>query len=202
MSRRALHILVAGLVIAIGLALSWRPNPPDTVAPTPLPPGGGDFVLDSADGPLDTATLRGRIALVFFGYTHCPDICPTSLATIAQALAQLSPEELARVRTVFVSLDPERDTPALLKDYVAFFHPSMIGVTGKPESVAAVAARYGVVFGRQEVGGKAGYVIDHSAWTYVVGPDGRLANRLPPAATAEQTLAEIRKQLASMKGAS
>lgn len=200
MSRHTLHILIAGLVIAIGLALSWRPNPPETVAPAP--PAGGDFLLDSADGPLDTATLRGKIVLVFFGYTHCPDICPTSLATIAQALARLSPDELTRVRTVFVSLDPERDTPALLKDYVAFFHPSMIGVTGKPEAVATVAARYGVVFGRQEVGSKAGYVIDHSAWTYVVGLDGRLANRLPPAATAEQTLAEIRKQLAPMKGTS
>lgn len=200
MSRHALHILVASLVIAIGLVLSWQPNPPATVAPAP--PTGGDFILDSADGPLDTATLRGRIVLVFFGYTHCPDICPTSLATIAQALVQLSPEELARVRTLFISLDPERDTPALLKDYVTFFHPSMIGVTGKPEAVATVAARFGVVFGRQDVGSKAGYVVDHSAWTYVLGPDGRLANRLPPAATGEQTLAEIRKQLASMKGAS
>ena len=200
MSRHALHVLVAGLVIAIGFALSWRPNPPETVASAP--PTGGDFVLDSAEGLLDTTALRGKVVLLFFGYTHCPDICPTSLAMIAQALAQLSPDELARVRTVFVSLDPERDTPALLKDYVAFFHPSMIGATGKPEAVTAVAARYGVVFGRQEVGSKAGYVIDHSAWTYVLGPDGRLANRLPPAATVEQTLAEIRKQLSSMKGAS
>ncbi len=196
MSQRLLLLLVTLLAAAvIGLALFWQPALPS--AGLPAAPTGGDFVLTSADGPLDTATLRGKVVLVYFGYTYCPDICPTSLAVTSQALAKLAPEELAQVKTVFVSVDPERDDPARLKAYVEFFHPSMVGVTGSPEEIAIAAKKYGAVYARQEVGGGAGYVVDHSAWTYVVAPDGRLADRIPHGATVEQTLAEIRKWLPS-----
>jgi protein SCO1/2 len=196
MSRRLLLLLVTLLAAAvIGLALFWQPALPS--ASLPAAPTGGDFVLTSADGPLDTATLRGKVALIYFGYTYCPDICPTSLAVTSQALTKLAPEELAQVKTVFVSVDPERDDPARLKAYVEFFHPSMVGVTGNAEEIAIAAKKYGAVYARQEVGGGAGYVVDHSAWTYVVAPDGRLAGRIPHGATVEQTLAEIRKWLPS-----
>ncbi|HZV54551.1 MAG TPA: SCO family protein [Rhodocyclaceae bacterium] len=197
MSQRLLLALVVILATAVvGLALFWQPqlSPPSTA---PGAPAGGDFVLDSADGPVDTAALRGKVVLVYFGYTYCPDICPTSLTVTSQALNQLSPAELALVKTVFVSVDPERDTPARLKDYVKFFHPSMVGVTGTPAAIAAAARKYGAIYARQDVGSTAGYVVDHSAWTYVVAPDGHLAGRIPHGATIEQTLAEIRKWLPS-----
>jgi protein SCO1/2 len=195
MSQRFLLVLVALLAAAvIGLALFWQPQFP--TAPGSLPPGG-DFVLTSADGRFDTASLRGKVVLVYFGYTYCPDICPTSLAAIGQALGRLSPEEVARTATVFVSVDPQRDTPARLKDYVAFFHPSMVGVTGKAEDVAAAARRYSAIYARQDVGGGAGYVVDHSAWTYLVAPDGRLAAQLPHGASVEQFVAAIRQWLPS-----
>ncbi|HTY03856.1 MAG TPA: SCO family protein [Rhodocyclaceae bacterium] len=200
MSQRALLAIVVLLALAIAGVLFWQPSPPAA----PAGPAGGDFVLQSADGPVDTVTMRGNVVLVYFGYTYCPDICPTSLTVTGQALAKLSPEELARVRTIFVSVDPERDTPERLKSYTAFFHPSIIGVTGSADAVAAAAKLYGAVYARQNVGGGAGYVVDHSAWTYVVAPDGRLVGRIPHGATVDQTLAEIRKHLPQpvpMKGA-
>lgn len=198
MSPRLLIALVVVLATAvIGLALFWQPQLP-SVTSLSKAPAGGDFVLDSADGPLDTTTLRGKLVLVYFGYTYCPDICPTSLAVTGQALNQLSPDEQSRVRIVFVSVDPDRDTPARLKDYAAFFHPNMIGVTGSKEQVSTVARLYGASYAFQDVGSSAGYVVDHSAWTYVVAPDGRLAHRIPLGAGVEQTLAEIRKQLHSL----
>lgn len=193
MARRPLLALVAILAVAaIGLALI---RPPEFPSAPNAAPAGGDFVLQSAGGPVDTVTLRGQVMLVYFGYTYCPDICPTSLAVTGEAMKRLTPDELARVRLVFVSVDPQRDTPARLKDYVEFFHPNMVGVTGDKVGIDAAARKYGAVYARQDVGSEAGYVVDHSAWTYVVAPDGRLAGRIPHGASVEQTLAEVRKWL-------
>lgn len=192
-------LLATGIV---GLALFWHPAPPAKAPPhAALPPGtapaGGDFTLQSAAGPVSLKDYRGKVVLLYFGYTYCPDICPTSLAATAQALSSLAPAELARVQTIFVSVDPERDTPERLRDYAAFFHPSMIGVTGSPAEIAELARRYGASYARQQLAGASNYVVDHSALTYVVAPDGHLAGSLPHAAPPDKVVAEIRKQLAS-----
>jgi protein SCO1/2 len=193
MTKRHYALVAAILVACLGiLAWFWKPIPVAVMTKQPL---GGDFVLQSAGGPVDTATLRGQVMLVYFGYTYCPDICPTSLAVTSEAMKKLTPDELARVRLVFVSIDPQRDTPARLKDYVEFFHPNMVGVTGSAEQIAAAARLYGAAYARKDVGSAAGYVMDHSAWTYVVAPDGKLVGRIPHGATVEQTMAEIRKWL-------
>lgn len=191
MSSRALALLAIVLAApVVALAVFWKPAPQ-----TPAGAAGGDFVLQSADGPVDTAKLRGKLVLVYFGYTYCPDICPTSLSTTSQALETLTPVERAQVKLVFVSVDPERDTPARLKDYAAFFHANITGVTGSKDEIAAVARMFGASYARQETGSAAGYVMDHSAWTYVVAPDGRLVERIAHGATVEQTVAAIRKWL-------
>jgi protein SCO1/2 len=187
-------VLIATLIVACLAVLAWFWQPAAAPVAARLP-AGGDFVLQSADGPFDTAALRGKVMLVYFGYTYCPDICPTSLAVTGEAMKQLAPAEVAAVRLVFVTIDPQRDTTARLKDYVEFFHPNMVGVTGSAEQIAAAARQYGAAYARQEVNSAAGYVMDHSAWTYVVAPDGRLVGRIPHGATVEQTVAEIRKWL-------
>ena len=203
MSNRTLLVLIAALAAAIiGLTLFWNPAPPAAKAPhAALPagtaPAGGDFTLQSATGPVALKDFRGKVVLVYFGYTYCPDICPTSLTATAQALGQLAPGELARVQTIFISVDPERDTPARLKDYGAFFHPSIVGVTGTPAEVAEVAKRYGASYAKQQLAGAANYVVDHSALTYVVAPDGRLVGTLPHAAAPDAVVAEIRKWLST-----
>lgn len=154
-----------------------------------------DFTLQAASGPVKLSDFRGKVVLVYFGYTFCPDICPTSLAATARALRELPADDLARVQTLFVSVDPERDTPAHLAEYARFFHPSILGVTGSPEAVALAAKPFEVVYAKHATGGASGYVVDHSALTYLVAPDGHLAARLPHAARAPLVLGELSKWL-------
>lgn len=208
--RKLLLAINALLVCAIlGVALFWHPEPdqaplPGThaarmVADVPLaaPPAGGDFTLDGPVGPVSLHDFVGRVVLLQFGYTYCPDICPTSLTILAQTLGGLTPGELAQVQPVFVSVDPERDTVARLVEYTQFFHPSIVGLTGPTARLNEIAARYGAVFVRQESASAGGYVIDHTALTYLIDRRGRLVASLPHAAPAEQLAAEIRKTLSA-----
>lgn len=197
MSERIL-IAIAGLLAAVllGLAFLWTPELPERPLPKAAMPAGGDFTLQSATGPVSLQDYRGKVVLVYFGYTYCPDICPTALAATAEGLKQLTPEELARVATLFISVDPERDTPARLKEYAEFFHPNIVGMTGTPENLADIGKRYGVFYARQKVATAGdGYVVDHTSDTYVVGPDGRLLSKIIHATPPDQVAAEIRKHL-------
>jgi protein SCO1/2 len=158
-------------------------------------PEGGDFVLQSAAGPLDTKALRGNVLLVYFGYLNCPDVCPISMAAGAQALNALTPDERARTKMIMISVDPERDTPAKLKEYVAYFHPEMIGVVGSAEQTAVVARSFGAGYVRQPARPDGGYAVDHSSFTYVIGLDGKLADMLPLGVTTDKVVATVRKLL-------
>jgi len=190
----AVAVLLAALVL--GLAFFWHPEMPERPLPMAAAPAGGDFTLQSAGGPVALQDFRGKLVLVYFGYTYCPDICPTALAATAEGLKLLTPEELARVAVIFISVDPERDTPARLKEYAEFFHPAIVGITGTADELAGIARRYGVFYARQPVetaGG--GYVVDHTSDTYVVGTDGKLVGKIGHAAPPDQVAAEIRKRL-------
>lgn len=159
-----------------------------------LPPGG-DFVLRAPDGPLDTRTLRGQALLLFFSYTHCPDVCPAHLRNGALAFGRLTPAEQARVRLILVTVDPERDSPPRMKDYAAFVSPALTGVTGSPAEIAAVARRFDAAYIRQEPRADGSYDVGHTERIYVVAPDGRLAEVLGRGATEAQILAAARKVL-------
>jgi protein SCO1/2 len=185
--RRLLPILA--LFVAV-LASCGDAHPPATGTPR-----GSDFVLQSAAGPVDTLALRGKVLLIFFGYTHCPDICPASMAAGAQALNALTPEERAKTRMIMISVDPQRDTPAILKDYAAFFHPEMLGVTGTPTEIEVVAKTFGAGYQRRPPDADGNYAVDHSAPTYVVGPDGTLAATIPLGTLPADIAATIRKHL-------
>lgn len=184
----AILVLLVALAAVLGRLQSQRPSE------SGLPPGG-DFALVSADGLVTLKRLRGNVVLLYFGYTSCPDVCPTSLALTAQGLARLTPAELARVRVLFVSVDPERDTPDRLKQYAAHFHPNVTGATGEPAVLAEIAARYGAVYRKQPVASAQGYVVDHSSFTSVVAPDGRLVERLAHGATPEEIAQAVRRWL-------
>lgn len=164
-------------------------------SPPAARPTGGDFVLQAATGSFDTQAMRGKVLLLFFGYTNCPDVCPTFLGNGAQALNRLTAAERARVKLVLVGVDPARDTPRRLADYTAFFHPDMVGVTGTPAQVAAVAKQYGAVYDLQPPRPDGAYAVDHSAQTYVVGPDGRLAAVLDLGTPVDTVVASVRKLL-------
>jgi protein SCO1/2 len=197
MSERLLA-LIAGMLAALvmGLALFWEPESPERPLPKAVGPVGGDFVLQSAGGPVALGDYRGKLLLVYFGYTYCPDICPTSLAATSEGLKLLSPDEQARVAMIFVSVDPKRDTVARLKEYAEFFHPAIVGATGTPEVIAELAGRYGVFYAEQKVETAGdGYVVDHSADTYIVDPAGRLVGKIAHATPPDQVVVAIRKYL-------
>ncbi|MBK1643336.1 SCO family protein [Thiocapsa imhoffii] len=200
-----------GLIIAIlilgGLLvwlLQWAPPGPEQPHPVlqhhtldlAAPPIGGDFELDSIDGPVNSADLRGDVLLLYFGYTWCPDICPTNLVLIANALTLLTPEERDRVQVFFISVDPERDSLERLAEYSGYFHPRIRGVTGTPEQLAEVAARFGAAYRRTELTDSAmGYVVDHSAYSYLIDPHGRLVQTLDHATPSVELADAIRTLL-------
>lgn len=186
----AVAVLLAALVL--GLAFFWHPEMPERPLPMAAPPAGGDFTLQSAGGPVALQDFRGKLVLVYFGYTYCPDICPTALAATAEGLKLLTPEELARVAVIFISVDPERDTPERLKEYTAYFHPEMLGVTGSAEEIAAVAKAFGAGYIRQPARPDGSYAVDHTTRTYAVAPDGKLAVALELNAPAEKYLETVR----------
>ena len=192
MSRATTLPAAIAAALLAGIFAGWFPG---GRAPTDTTPRGGDFTLQSADGPVALADLRGKVVLIYFGYASCPDVCPTSLALTAQGLALLGPEELKRVQVLFISVDPARDTPQKLKEYAAHFHPGITGVTGTPEAVADVARRYGAAFRLQKVESAAGYVVDHSSFTSVVAPDGKLVEQLPHGALPAEITTVVRRTL-------
>jgi protein SCO1/2 len=160
-------------------------------------PPGGDFVLRSSKGPVSLENLRGKVVLLYFGYTKCPDVCPTSLSLMTQALNGLNEQELKRVQGIFVSVDPKRDTPESLEQYATYFHDNLVGVTGTEEEVASVAALYGAQYYEEEMEGSAfGYSVNHSAVTYLITPEGILRFIFPHGTAPTVILEAIRHVLA------
>ncbi|OAN58187.1 SCO family protein [Sphingomonas sp. TDK1] len=153
---------------------------------------GGPFSLVDQDGKAVTdSDFAGKYRIVYFGYTYCPDICPTDLTKIGAALRTLdkqAPRTAQKIVPLFISVDPERDTPAQLKQYVGNFYPRLIGLTGKPEAIAQVAKAYAVAYMKEPT--PSGYLMGHTEVAYLMGPDGKPITSLPlekdpPAIVAE-----------------
>lgn len=158
---------------------------------------GGPFTLVGGDGRAVTdRDFASKYRIVYFGFTHCPDVCPTDLAAIGQALRRFEredPERAARVQPIFISVDPERDTPAVVRDYAAAFHPRLIGLTGTPEQIAAVAKRFAVYYAKGDVQPGGGYAVDHSRVVLLMGPDGAPIALLPEDKGVDGILAELKR---------
>ena len=173
-SRRSLIFALTTLAIAlaIGLGALWMLRGPGGGGiGTALV--GGPFTLTDQNGKRVTdADFRGKYMLIFFGFTYCPDVCPTELQVMSAALDQLGPTA-DQIQPVFITIDPERDTPEAMKAYIANFHPRMVGLTGTPEEIAAVAKAYRVYYARAKGAETAkDYLMDHSTIVYLMGPDG------------------------------
>jgi len=178
MNRLLLLVVVAGFLIgalvgATALVLTRAPVGPD-VATSGKALIGGPFTLVGRDGKTVTdRNFRGKYLLVFFGFTHCPDICPAELQVMSAALDELGPKA-NDVIPIFITLDPERDTPRAVSDYVMNFGPRFVGLTGSPEQIADAAKAYRVTYSKfQEEGAKPDdYSVDHSALVYFMGKNG------------------------------
>jgi protein SCO1/2 len=158
---------------------------------------GGPFVLTDHFGKrVSDAEFRGRWLLIYFGYTYCPDVCPTELQTVAAALEKLGPRGAAIV-PLFVTIDPERDTPAVLAEYVKLFDDRLIGLTGTPDEIAAMAKRFRVYYAKTRPKGDAPYLMDHSSFLYLMGPDGRFRALFRQGMGADQLADALGQQLAA-----
>src|SRR5262249_24629794 len=155
---------------------------------------GGPFKLTDQNGrEVTDQQLKGKPFLVFFGFTHCPDVCPTTLFEVSEILRALGPDA-DRTGALFITVDPERDNPAAMKDYLSSFDPHLIGLTGDPAAVAAVAEAYPVYF--QEVPlGQGGYTMDHPAIVYLMDKEGRFVSPCSLKRSAEAAAADLRRQL-------
>lgn len=142
----------------------------------PAKPEAGPFLTltDHTGKPRSLADFRGKVVVLFFGYTHCPDVCPTTMSELASAMKQLGPEAAKQVQVLFVSVDPERDPPELLAKYVPAFDPSFIGLSGSPAEVAAVADRFKIVYQKVKGSDEKNYTVDHSAGSYIFDKTGKL----------------------------
>jgi protein SCO1/2 len=156
---------------------------------------GGPFTLTASDGtPVTDQTYRGRWLLVFFGYTSCPDICPTTLFEISMALQRLGPNA-AKLQPIFISVDPQRDTPRVLEEYTGSFDRRIVGLTGSSDQIAAAAQEYGAYYVRHHTG-SAGedYAIAHSSYIYLMDPRGQFVRGID-AGTSADRLAEMLREL-------
>ena len=222
---RILRLLSVLLVVLLGgvWATAWFARAPGesiadaflrhlarmTGAEMPAPSGGGVQLAQgvSLGGPFTlvdhtgrTVTERdfaGRPLLVYFGYTYCPDVCPTELGTIAAAMDAMGPAG-ERVTPVFITVDPERDTQAGMADYVSRFHPRMVGLRGSAEQTAQAARAFRVYFAKVQPRDTTEYLMDHSSFIYLVGPDGRVRSLFRPETSPEAIAAAVTAQLRAL----
>jgi protein SCO1/2 len=197
-AKRGLIALFLGLAVLLGvLAYDFRAFFPsdllgEQVAPVAI---GGEFTLVDQNGATRHAQdFRGKLMLVYFGYTFCPDACPTALQDMSRTIDLLGPKGDA-VQPIFVTIDPARDTVEQMKLYASNFHPRLIALTGSPEQVAEAAKVYRVYYAKGKSSGGNDYLMDHTVFIYLMGRDGKYVSHFPPGTTAEQMAAAIEKRL-------
>lgn len=200
LNRAFLMLLLAfGVFLAGSYALIYVIKPSESTHPSANrismdAPPGGDFTLNSPNGAVSLSDFEGKLVLAYFGYTFCPDICPTNLGNLSLAYRQLSDEHKQDLQILFISVDPERDTPQRLQQYVDYFDANMIGLTGSADTLAEIASRYGVVYEKVEDGSE-NYAVDHSAFTYIIDQQGQLREQLQHAVGPEVFIDAINRYL-------
>jgi cytochrome oxidase Cu insertion factor (SCO1/SenC/PrrC family) len=199
--RRRFLGLAAGLLLA-GIGCTSRAQSPDETSAARLmddlmwnhgPIGGPFALIDHTGKPRTDEDFRGKLLLIYFGYSFCPDVCPTDLQQIGLAVDRLGAAAEA-VQPLFITLDPERDTATHLADYVPLFHPRLIGLTGSAEQIRRVALAYKVYYTKYPPG-NPDYVIDHSSFVYLVDEDGKYIGFFPPGTTADRMVEIMRQHL-------
>jgi len=172
--RHALHVIFAIAATCAALAACTPEGPKFQASDVTGATFGRNFSLtDAAGRPRTLADYRGKAVVIFFGYTQCPDVCPTTLAELAEVMKRLGPDA-DRVQVLFVTIDPERDTADLLSQYVPAFDPRFMGLRGDAAATEAVAKEFKIIYQKQPGATPGSYTMDHSAGTYIFDPQGRL----------------------------
>lgn len=200
MNKSILSIIILGITLGLGI-LVWPVLTQNTEQRTANiisndRPIGGNFTLQSVQGEQSLSDFKDKLVLLYFGYTFCPDICPTNLGNLSMAYQTLTPEQQAKVQVLFVSVDPVRDTPERLKQYTSYFEMNAIGLTGDPRTITQIARNYGVVYlSHQKSAEDQYYAVDHSAFTYVINQQGQLITQLPHATSPQDFVKTIQQNL-------
>jgi len=193
-ARHFVGLVLAGLALASCSPAAKQPDQPPPLAGAKI--GGAFSLIDQNGKPVTDRDFAGRYRIMYFGYTFCPDVCPTDMQVVGAALSQLdkdAPALAARVVPIFVTIDPARDTPAVLKQFVAAFHPRMIGLTGSPAAIDAVAKEFAVYHAKGDPAPGGGYLMQHSSQTYLMDPQGKPLALLPTDQGAKAVAAEIER---------
>ena len=159
------------------------PPPPAITSEKPM---GGNFTLTAQDGQHSLSDFKGKLVLLYFGYTYCPDICPTDLGSLSMAYQRLTEEEKAQLQVLFVTVDPKRDTAERMAEYAQYFNANIIGLTGTEQEIATVTQQYRAVYFKPQQKNRENYTVDHSAFIYVIDQSGVLQTQLPHASPAEK----------------
>ena len=182
-----------GLALCVGLVLLMSGRFSDAPAFQGATVGGPIQLTDQNGQPFSDQSQRGKPFLVFFGFTHCPDVCPTALFEVSEIMRRLGPDA-ARAAALFISVDPERDTPAVLKEYLSSFDPNLQALTGDPAAIAAVAKTYRVYYKKVPLEGED-YTLDHTALVYLMDKQGRFVAPFNIKRPPEAAVADLRKYL-------
>ncbi|WP_433995723.1 SCO family protein [Bradyrhizobium tropiciagri] len=201
---RAFALACAGMWLTLASALAGYAVPSARSAAETMDilmwnrePVGGPFELTDQAGKLRTdRDFRGRLMLVYFGFTYCPDVCPTDLQAIGLALDKLG-SDADSVQPIFITVDPERDTASHLAEYVPLFHPRLIGLTGSDEAIRKVADAYKVYYARVPLKDAGDYTVDHTAYIYLMDRDGSYLGFFPPGTSADRMVEIIKPRLAA-----
>jgi protein SCO1/2 len=188
-----LGAFLAGLVVSLGVVALVSEHLLGPPAPQAAAIGGPFRLIDQNGRTVTEQDLRGRPSLVFFGFTHCPEVCPTTLFDISEVMRALG-ADADRTHAVFITIDPERDTEEVLKDYLSSFDPHLWGLTGDPALIAAVAKEYRVYF-RKVALDDGGYTMDHTAIVYLMDKEGRFVQPFSLKRTPEAAAADLRRYL-------
>jgi protein SCO1 len=201
MNRRAMSTTFRAIALTLALAAAacspGSNQPPLEQAPLAGAAIGGDFTLTSEAGkPVSWDDFGGKWRVVYFGFAYCPDVCPNDLSQLARGLKQYGKSHAdlaADIQPIFITIDPERDTPEVVAEFTDAFSEDLLGLTGTPEQIAAAAKAFGVYYRKGEVNAQGAYMMDHSNIAYLFDPDGNPIATLPTDQGAEAIAAELAK---------
>lgn len=177
--KKILLISIFAFIVGTGTGLYLLQDAGERLSPLAEMGVGGDFTLYAGDRPVQLSDYKGKVVMLFFGYTSCPDICPMTLASVGSALKKLTDKERVNVQALFISVDPERDTPDKIRRFTRYFHTSMLGLSGSKQDIDKVAKQYASAYRKVETDSEIGYLVDHSSAIYLVNRQGLLAELLP-----------------------